>query len=156
MPFSKTSFRKPFPTASRSNGSHMLIGSFRPVFDKTPMETFLWISIAMPSPLSGDIYQLPRPRLSSTDLRKFASPLPTNMVWTKTNSSKALSNVVSLETEYGFRFIEAVCSLNFLSNTAYEELFAICKVCKHMHLPGIHFQALLHLLHHLCCHSHSL
>ena len=30
---------------------------------QTPMETFLWISIAMPSPLSGDIYQLPRPRL---------------------------------------------------------------------------------------------
>jgi hypothetical protein len=96
----KNKFQKPFPTASRSNGSHMRIGSFRPVFDKTPMETFLWISIAMPSPLLGDIYQLPRPRLSSTDLRKFASPLPTNMVWTKTNSSKALSNVVSLETEY--------------------------------------------------------
>jgi len=91
---------------------------------------------------------------SPTDLRKFASPLPTNMVWTKTNSSKALSNVVSLEAEYGFRFIEAVGSLNFLSNTAYEELFAIRKACKYMHLPGrIHFQALLHLLYHLRCHS---
>jgi len=91
---------------------------------------------------------------SPTDLRKFASPLPTNMVWTRTNLSKTLSDVVSLETEYGFWFIEAVGSLNFLSNTAYEELFAIRKACKHMHLPGrIHFQVLLHLLHHLRCHS---
>jgi len=36
----------------------------------------------------------------------------------------------------------------------YEELFAIRKACKHMHLPGcLHFQALLHLLHHLRCYS---
>jgi hypothetical protein len=28
------------------------------------------------------------PRPSPTDLRKFASPLPTNMVWTKAHSSK--------------------------------------------------------------------
>jgi hypothetical protein len=77
------------------------------------------------------------------------------MVWTKANSSKTKTDVVDLETEYGFRFIiEAVGSLNFLSNTAYEELFAIRKACKHMHLPGrLHFQALLHLLHHLRCYS---
>jgi hypothetical protein len=44
--------------------------------------------------------------------------------------------------------------LNFLSNTAYEELIAIRKAYKHMHLPGcLHFQALLHLLHHLRCYS---
>ena len=85
------------------------------------------------------------PTPSPTDLRKFASPLPTNMVWTKANSSKTNTDVVDLETEYGFRFIEAVGSLNFFSNTAYEELFAIRKACKHMHLPGrLHFQALLH------------
>ena len=94
------------------------------------------------------------PTPSPTDLRKFASPLPTNMVWTKANSSKTKTDVVDLETEYGFRFIEAVGSLNFLSNTAYEELFAIRKACKHMHLPGrLHFQALLHLMHHLRCYS---
>jgi hypothetical protein len=94
------------------------------------------------------------PTPSPTDLRKFASPLPTNMVWTKANSSKTRTAGVDFETEYGFRFIEAVGSLNFLSNTAYEELFAICKACKRMHLPGcLHFQAPLHLLHHLRCYS---
>jgi hypothetical protein len=91
---------------------------------------------------------------SPNDIRKFASLLPTKMVWTKINLSKALSDVVSLETEYGFRFIAVVGSFNFLSNTAYEELVAIRKACRHMHLPGrIHFQALLHSLHHLRCHS---
>jgi len=90
------------------------------------------------------------PTPSPTDLRKFASPSPTNMVWTKANSSKTKTDVVDLETEYGFRFIEAIGSLNFLSNTAYEELFAIRAACKQRHLPGcLHFQALLHLLHHL-------
>jgi hypothetical protein len=81
------------------------------------------------------------PTPSPTDLRKSASPLPTNMVWTKVNSSKTETNVVILRGN---------TDSDFLSNTAYEELFAICKACKRMHLPGcLHFQALLHLLHHL-------
>jgi len=94
------------------------------------------------------------PTPSPTDPRKFASPLPTNMVLAKANSSNTKNDVVDLETEYEFQFIEAVGSLNFLSGTAYEELFAIRKACKHMHLPDrLYFQALLHLLHQLRCYS---
>ena len=67
--------------------------------------------------------------------------------------SKDKQAVKELELTYGFRPIEAIASLNFLSNTAYEELFAIRKLCTVMSLPGEkHFQALLHLLHHIRCH----
>jgi hypothetical protein len=42
--------------------------------------------------------------------------------------------------------------LNYLANTAYEELYAIRKACKYMHQPGRkHFKAVLHLLHHIRC-----
>ena len=86
------------------------------------------------------------------DLHKYRSPLPHGFKWTKEDNSKHKGEVVSLEDEYGFRYIEAVGSLNYLANTAIEELYAIRKCCKHMNLPGRqHFKALLHLLHHLRC-----
>jgi hypothetical protein len=89
---------------------------------------------------------------SLRDLEKYKSPLPTTFKWTKEDNSKSKETVRSLEDEYGFRYIEAVGSLNYLANTATEELFAIRKSCKHMDKPGrAHFKALLHLLHHLRC-----
>ena len=87
------------------------------------------------------------------DVQRYWSPLPHGFKWTKADNSKTRSDVRDLEREYGFRYIEAVGSLNYLANTATEELFAIRKACRHMNLPGReHFKALLHLLHHLRCH----
>jgi hypothetical protein len=58
----------------------------------------------------------------------------------------------NLAKEFGFTFIEVVGSLNYLANTAIRPLFAIRKACKYMHMPGrLHYQALLHLLHHIRC-----
>jgi hypothetical protein len=58
-----------------------------------------------------------------------------------------------LESTYGFRPIEAVAPLNFLSNITFEELFAIHKSCSHMQFSGErHFKALLHLLYHIRYH----
>ena len=87
------------------------------------------------------------------ELRRYKSPLPADMKWTRDDNSKTKAEVIELETEFGFRYIEAVGSLNYLANTATEELFAIRKACRHMNLPGRrHFKAVLHLLHHLRCH----
>ena len=75
------------------------------------------------------------------------------MKFTSSDCSDSPTAVKELETTYGFRPIEAVASLNFLANTAFEELFAVRKLCSHMALPGVrHFNALLHLLHHIRCH----
>lgn len=87
------------------------------------------------------------------DIRRYENPLPYDFKWTRADSSTNTSEVVALEQEFGFRFIEVAGSLNWLSNTCYPELFAIRKACKHMALPGRrHFQAIRHLLHHLRCH----
>jgi hypothetical protein len=86
------------------------------------------------------------------DMARYRSPLPHTFKWTKEDNSKDKDEVKSLENEYGFRYIDAVGSLNYLANTATEELFAIRKACKHMNLPGRkHFQGVIHLLHHLRC-----
>ena len=98
---------------------------------------------------------IPHADLNATeaDKTKYANPLPFDMTFTKTDRSKTQEEVKALETKYGFRLIEAVPSLNFLSNTAFEELFAVRKLCSFLQLPGEkHFQALLHLLHHIRCH----
>jgi hypothetical protein len=87
------------------------------------------------------------------DKSKFASPLPSLMVFHKSDRSPDKAAVKELELKYGFHPIEAIASLNYLANTAFEELFAIRKLCTVMSLPGeIHFLALLHLLHHIGCH----
>ena len=89
---------------------------------------------------------------SEKDLWRYRSPLPHGFKWTKEDNSKSMAEVKALEDEYSFRVIEVVGSLNYLANTAVEELFAIRKACKHMNLPGRpHFKAILHLLHHLRC-----
>jgi hypothetical protein len=90
---------------------------------------------------------------SEEDKTRFASPLPSNMVFNPSDRSPDIAAVKALEFKYGFRPIEAIASLNFLANTAFEELFAIRKLCSYMSMPGeVHFQALLHLLHHIRCH----
>jgi hypothetical protein len=90
---------------------------------------------------------------TEADKLKYASPLPADMTFTSADRCLDKEALKELETIYGFRPIEAVASLNFLSNTAFEELFAIRKLCSHMQFPGErHFKALLHLLHHIRCH----
>jgi hypothetical protein len=87
------------------------------------------------------------------DQERFLSPLPADFVWSKRDCSPDPKSVMQLEHEYGFKMRAVVGSLNYLANTAYEELYAIRKACKFMHSPGRpHFNAVLHLLHHLRCH----
>jgi len=87
-----------------------------------------------------------------SELKKFRNPLPRNFKWTKEDNAESLNEAQVLANDYGYRFIEVVGSLNFLSNTAIRQFFAVCKTCKHMHMAGCkHYQAIHHLLHHLRC-----
>lgn len=89
---------------------------------------------------------------SAADLRRYEDPLPKEFKWLSADCSATKDDVINLEHEYGFRFIEAVGSLNYLVNTSYRILFAVRKACKFTTKPGRqHFRALLHLLHHLRC-----
>ena len=91
--------------------------------------------------------------VSQRDLRRFRSPLPSDFKWSADDCSASDEEVRELERQFGFRYIEAVGSLNYLSGTAIEELYATRKACKYMRRPGAaHFKAVLHLLHHIRCH----
>ena len=88
-----------------------------------------------------------------TDSQCYESPLPSGFKFTKADNAKDAAEVSSLENEFGFRFLEVIGSVNWMSHTAFEELFAIRKGCKFMHRPGrAHFKAIHHLLHHIRCH----
>jgi hypothetical protein len=63
------------------------------------------------------------------DQLKFASPLPSDMIFNPADRSTSKEQVQALELKYSIRPIEAIASLNFLSNTTYEETFAIRKLC---------------------------
>jgi hypothetical protein len=90
---------------------------------------------------------------SKEDIIKYVSPLPYKFKWTSDDCSSTLEDIKDLEREYGFIMRAVVGSLNYLANTACEELYAIRKACKYMHSPGRpHFKAIVHLLHHLRCH----
>ena len=89
---------------------------------------------------------------TAAELKKFRNPLPRAFKWTKDDSAETSEEAYQLESEYGYRFIEVVGSLIYLSNTAIHQLFAIRKMCKHMHKAGRkHYRAINHLLHHLRC-----
>ncbi|MCY7392055.1 MAG: hypothetical protein LH647_11395, partial [Leptolyngbyaceae cyanobacterium CAN_BIN12] len=93
------------------------------------------------------------PTPSAQDLITYESPLPRDFKWSKSDSSSNHDAVCALDLRYQFCYCEAVGSLIYLSNTVVEELFAIRKACKYMHLPGqSHYDALLNLMHHLRCH----
>jgi Reverse transcriptase (RNA-dependent DNA polymerase) len=90
---------------------------------------------------------------TESEMKTYAFPLPTTFIWKKEDCSADSAAVVRLEHEFGFKMRAVVGSLNYLANTAYEELYAIRKACRYMHLPGRrHFKAVLHLLHHIRCH----
>jgi len=75
------------------------------------------------------------------------------MIIKQSDRSSTKEQVKILEHKFSFCPIEAIASFNFLSNTATEETFAIRKLCSIMSMPGkVHFEALLHLLHHIRCH----
>jgi hypothetical protein len=86
-------------------------------------------------------------------MEKYKTPLPKSFVWTVADCSDSPLKVQELEDKFGFKMRTVIGSLNYLANTAFEELYAICKACRYMHLPGRkHFVAVRHLLHHLRCH----
>jgi hypothetical protein len=85
--------------------------------------------------------------------KKYLNPQLTALKWTKADNSTDFEKLRMLEQEYNFRFIEAVGSLNYLSNSFFRGIFTTQKGCKHMRIPGrVHFKALLHFLHHIRCH----
>jgi Reverse transcriptase (RNA-dependent DNA polymerase) len=89
---------------------------------------------------------------SDPDKSKFLNPLPRGFKFSRDDDSKSIEEVRQLEKEYGYRFIEVVGSLNYLANTAIEELYAIRKLCKFTRMPGRkHYEALHHLLNHIRC-----
>ena len=93
------------------------------------------------------------PVASLTDKKKYASPLPYDFKWSKADNSKSKKEMHKLEDEFGFRMIELAGSFNYLGYSALEELFAIRKLCRFTSSPGRkHFQAALHMLHHIRCH----
>jgi hypothetical protein len=78
--------------------------------------------------------------------------VPLDYKWSKDDNAASIEESLQLAQEYGFSFIEVVGSLNYLANTAIRCLFAIRKACKYTRMPGRrHYQALLHLLHHIRC-----
>jgi len=83
------------------------------------------------------VHYLPNAPLEASpeDLLKYASPLPSDFRFTANDDSPDISAVVTLETEFGFRMIEFAGSLNYLAHTAFEELFAIRKICRLTSLP---------------------
>ena len=90
---------------------------------------------------------------SEKDRKKYADPFKPNMIMRKEDRSSNHAEVVELEQEFGFRFIEVVGCFNWIANTCYEEIYAIRKLCRFMSLPGRnHFVAARHLLHHFRCH----
>lgn len=87
--------------------------------------------------------------VTEVDKIKCAAPARYDSDFLKTECSQDKVGVEALEQEYGFRFIEVVGALNWLSYTCYEEIYAIRKLCRFMSNAGRpHFQAALHLLHH--------
>jgi hypothetical protein len=67
---------------------------------------------------------------SEKDLSRYAFPLPTTFVWSKDDCSSHTTEVAQLEHEFGFKMRAVFGSLNYLANTAYEELYTIRKACK--------------------------
>jgi hypothetical protein len=98
---------------------------------------------------------LPTADVSPTvaDFVRYQHPEITSNKWTKDDSSPNANAVLLLEREYNIRYIEAVGSLNYLTNTFPRGLFTIRKLCKFMKTPGrAHYKALIHFLHHIRCH----
>ena len=87
------------------------------------------------------------------EARVYVDPVKPNAPLSKADRSKSQEEVLELEREYGFRYLELIGCFNWLSYTCLEELYAIRKLCRFMSLPGRpHFLAALHLLHHFRCH----
>jgi hypothetical protein len=68
---------------------------------------------------------------STEELTKYVDPLPNDFVWTADDNSDTVEEARQLETEFGFRAIEVVGSLNYLNNTSVNTIFSIRKAAKH-------------------------
>ena len=87
------------------------------------------------------------------DVMTYASPLPSNAIFTKKDASNDKASIKALEKHYGYKFPVAVGSVMWLINTYPRINYAVRKLAKFMSNPGkIHFEYMNHLLHHLRCH----
>ncbi len=73
---------------------------------------------------------------SERDRTVFAAPLPSNVVFSKTDKSQSEDEVEKLASKWGFEYASAIGSLIYLLNTAPMLMFSIRKLAKFMHLPG--------------------
>jgi hypothetical protein len=84
---------------------------------------------------------------------KYATPVPSTTIFTKSDCSPTYSKVVELQQEFGFEYAAVVVSLIYLMNTDTRLNHSIRKLARFMQYPGrTHFNLLLHLLRHLQCH----
>jgi hypothetical protein len=84
---------------------------------------------------------------------KYATPVPSTIIFTKSDCSPTYSKVVELQQEFGFEYAAVVGSLIYLMNTYTRLNHSIRKLARFMQYPGrTHFNLLLHLLCHLQCH----
>jgi uncharacterized membrane protein len=85
-------------------------------------------------------------------MKKNHIPTPSTSKWIADDCSASAKDVERLEEKFGFKMRAMIGLLNYLANTSHEELYAIRKACKYMHIPGgKHFKAVQHLLHHIQC-----
>ena len=84
--------------------------------------------------------------------RQYRSPLPAGFVFTKDDLSATAEAVKALEAQFGFRYQVVIGCLIWVINTLSRIQFAVRKLAKAMASPGrLHFEAVIHLLHHLRC-----
>jgi hypothetical protein len=84
---------------------------------------------------------------------KYATPVPSTTIFTKSDCSPTYSKVVELQQEFGFEYAAVVGSLIYLMDTYTRLKHSIRKLARFTQYPGrTHFNLLLHLLRHLQCH----
>jgi len=90
---------------------------------------------------------------SDADCSKYLAPLPSGFVFTKEDRSVDIEAQNKLIAEFGFEYPSAVGCCIWLLNGYPRLQFAVRKLARFMQLPGRkHYQALIHLLHHVRCH----
>ena len=86
------------------------------------------------------------------DIAKYAAPLPSGFIFTKEDCSKNYFELKKLEEEFRIEYATAIGCLLWILNTFPRLQFGIRKLAKYMRNPGrMHFQALMHMLHHVRC-----
>jgi Reverse transcriptase (RNA-dependent DNA polymerase) len=99
-------------------------------------------------------HELAKP--SEKDRNTYLAPLPANFVFSKKDCCADSSEYKKLVDEFGFEYPVAIGCLLWILNTYPRLQFAIRKLAKFTRSPGrLHFNAILHLLHHVRCHHNA-